>query len=251
VEQVLRCDCGFEARGKQDDELVAEVRRHASDAHGMALSPDEALLLVFRAQFVSTALPRTFIGEPTRGSSERQQLGQRGGAMKRTRRRALITTGIAGVGVLLATALIVVPALATPPSGFTSVQLAPVAQFGEINEKAKYGDWEAELETKGLSDLHVTQVTVQPGGTSGWHSHRGPSLGIVKSGTATFYFGDDPTCTPHVIQAGSSFFEPAGRVHILRNETDPPETVVNVVVQLVPTGTARRIDEPDPGNCPF
>jgi Protein of unknown function (DUF1059) len=76
VERVLRCDCGFEARGKQDDELVAEVRRHASDAHGVALSPDEALLLVFRAQFVSTALPRTFIGEPAGGSSKDSNSGR-------------------------------------------------------------------------------------------------------------------------------------------------------------------------------
>jgi quercetin dioxygenase-like cupin family protein len=101
----------------------------------------------------------------------------------------------------------------------------------------------------GVSDLHVTQVTVQPGGTSGWHSHLGPSLGIVKSGTATFYRGDDPTCMPHVVTAGSSFFEPAGAVHILRNEGT--ELLVNVVVQLVPTDAPRRIDEPDPGNCPF
>jgi quercetin dioxygenase-like cupin family protein len=169
--------------------------------------------------------------------------------MKRTRKRALIATGIAGAGVLVAMALIVVPALATPPSGFTSVPLAPVAQVGELTENARFGNWEAKLKTKGVSDLHVTQVTVQPGGTSGWHSHQGPSLGIVKSGTATFYRGDDPTCMPHVVTAGSSFFEPAGAVHILRNEGT--ELLVNVVVQLVPTDAPRRIDEPDPGNCPF
>jgi hypothetical protein len=109
--------------------------------------------------------------------------------MKHHRKRTLIATG---VGVLVATALLVVPALATPPSGFTSVPLAPVAQFDEIKEKAKFGDWEAKLKTKGLSDVHVIQVTVQPGGTSGWHSHLGPSLGIVKSGTATFYRGTTP-----------------------------------------------------------
>jgi Protein of unknown function (DUF1059) len=50
MKRVLRCDCGFEARAEQDNELVAEVRRHASEAHGMALSPDEALLLAFRAE---------------------------------------------------------------------------------------------------------------------------------------------------------------------------------------------------------
>jgi quercetin dioxygenase-like cupin family protein len=54
--------------------------------------------------------------------------------------------------------------------------------------------WEAEIETKGLSDLHVVEVTIQPGGTLGWHSHLGPSFVIVKSGRANFYEADDPTC---------------------------------------------------------
>jgi predicted small metal-binding protein len=41
----LQCDCGFEARGEHEDGLVAEIVRHAREAHGMALSHDEALLL--------------------------------------------------------------------------------------------------------------------------------------------------------------------------------------------------------------
>jgi hypothetical protein len=32
------------------DALVAEVQRHALEAHGMALTDDEALLLAFRAE---------------------------------------------------------------------------------------------------------------------------------------------------------------------------------------------------------
>jgi quercetin dioxygenase-like cupin family protein len=139
--------------------------------------------------------------------------------------------------------------LATPPSGASALALAPVGQFAEINAKAKSGDWEAEIETKGLSDLHVTQVTIQPGGTFGWHSHPGPSFVVVKSGTATFYEGDDPTCTGQALPTGSSLFEPAGDVHIPRNEGSEP--LVLVVVQLLPTGAPRRIDEPSPGNCPF
>jgi hypothetical protein len=47
---VLRCDCGFEASAPDEDALVAKVRRHAWEAHGMALSHDEALLLAFRAE---------------------------------------------------------------------------------------------------------------------------------------------------------------------------------------------------------
>ena len=43
---MVRCDCGFEARAADQERLVAEVRRHASEAHGMALTHDEALLVV-------------------------------------------------------------------------------------------------------------------------------------------------------------------------------------------------------------
>jgi quercetin dioxygenase-like cupin family protein len=136
--------------------------------------------------------------------------------------------------------------LATPPMGASALALAPVGQFAEIDAKAKSGDWEAEIETKGVSDVHVTQVTIQPGGTFGWHSHPGPSFVIVKSGTATFY---DANCTRHVVPTGSTLFEPAGDVHIPRNEGNEP--LVVVVVQVLPTGAPRRIDEPSPADCGF
>jgi quercetin dioxygenase-like cupin family protein len=167
--------------------------------------------------------------------------------MKRHRKRVL--AGIVAASAVVATAMLVVPALATPPSGLSVTPLAPVAQFDEINENAKSGAWKAQVKTKGLSDLHVVEATIQPGGTIGWHSHQGPSFVIVKSGTATFYHGDDPTCTPHVIPTGSSLFEPANNVHIVRNEGSVP--LVNVIVQLIPTGAPRLISEPSPGNCPF
>jgi hypothetical protein len=50
VDRVIHCHCGFEARAEHEDGLVTEVQRHAVEAHGMALSHDEALLLVFRAE---------------------------------------------------------------------------------------------------------------------------------------------------------------------------------------------------------
>ena len=43
MDRVLTCDCGFEARGEDEEALVEQVRRHARDAHAMALSHDEAL----------------------------------------------------------------------------------------------------------------------------------------------------------------------------------------------------------------
>jgi Protein of unknown function (DUF1059) len=50
VDKVLRCDCGYEARAADEEALVAAVQHHAREAHGMALSHDEALLLAFRAE---------------------------------------------------------------------------------------------------------------------------------------------------------------------------------------------------------
>ena len=50
AERVLHCECGFEASASSEDALVAVVQRHAREAHGMALSHDEALLLAFRAE---------------------------------------------------------------------------------------------------------------------------------------------------------------------------------------------------------
>jgi hypothetical protein len=64
VGEVLQCDCGFEARAADGDGLVAEVQRHAWEAHGMALSNDEALLLALRAKRAPGALP-TISGDTT------------------------------------------------------------------------------------------------------------------------------------------------------------------------------------------
>lgn len=147
-------------------------------------------------------------------------------------------------------------ALATPPSGVTTEPIAK-GRFGDIYVKARTDVdpdtrtdfWQALINTKGSSDLEVLKNTIAPGGSFGWHSHPGPSLVIVKSGTATFYFANDPTCTPHVVTAGSGFVDSGGDVHVVRNEGTVD--LVTVVASLIPAGATRRIDEPNPGNCPF
>ncbi len=140
-------------------------------------------------------------------------------------------------------------ALATPGSGITTVNLS-VGRFGPIDVKTETETHEVELRTRGDSDVYVVSNTFAPGGSSGWHTHPGPSLITVKSGTITAYEGDDPTCTPRIYHAGEGFVDPGGdHVHLLRNETDSPAETI--AVQLLPAGAPRRIDAPDPGNCPF
>ncbi len=155
--------------------------------------------------------------------------------------------GSSGSGTASVTASPV--ASTSPPPAVNAAPLAPVGHFDAINASAKNGDWSGTIQTKGVSDVYVTEVTIQPGAALGWHMHLGPSFVIVKSGTATFYEANDPACTPHVIPTGSSLFEPAADVHIVRNEGSVP--LVNVVFQLLPTGTPRLISKPKPGNCSF
>jgi hypothetical protein len=50
VDKTLTCDCGFIARAPDGVGLATEVLRHAWEAHGMPLSHDEAVLLLFHAE---------------------------------------------------------------------------------------------------------------------------------------------------------------------------------------------------------
>ena len=58
MDKTLTCDCGFIAQAPDDVGLVTEVRRHAWEDHGMPLSHDEALLLLFHAELArAPAIP--------------------------------------------------------------------------------------------------------------------------------------------------------------------------------------------------
>jgi quercetin dioxygenase-like cupin family protein len=150
--------------------------------------------------------------------------------------------------VVLGAAVYAGTVLATPPSGVTPTEFG-VGSFGRIDTKGTIGAWSARMKTTRASDLHVLQNRIAPGGSFGWHSHPGPSFVIVKSGTATVYLGADPSCRPHRFRAGSGFVDRGLAVHVVRNEGTV--ALVTVVVSFVPRGAARRIDEADPGNCPF
>jgi len=114
-----------------------------------------------------------------------------------------------------------------------------------VNGKA----YDVELKSHDDTDIAVANIAIAAGGTSGWHKHPGPVLVVVKTGTLTFYYGDDPTCSPTVRPAGTSFVEEGGMVHIARNEGAVEATTV--ATYFAPKGAATRIDEPVPGNCAF
>jgi hypothetical protein len=139
-------------------------------------------------------------------------------------------------------------ALGTPGSG---VAPGPLVR-GTIAAPFKVEvDGLVKLKTKSAIDIADQTVTIGAGGHTGWHSHPGPALVVVKSGTFTLYDGDDPSCTPHVFSAGQAFVDRGGgHVHIGRNET--AGIVELSVTYLLPVGAAPRTDVSSaPGNCPF
>jgi predicted small metal-binding protein len=43
--KIMQCDCGYVVRGDTDDELVANVQRHAREVHDMELTREQVLAM--------------------------------------------------------------------------------------------------------------------------------------------------------------------------------------------------------------
>ena len=167
-----------------------------------------------------------------------------GSKVRRVRLRTRWQLMVAGVfAVCICGAFAVKTVWATPPQGFTSTILVGPVMVDEFDTMAHDDDWRVRLKTKGLSDVYVTHIKIVPGGHGGWHSHPGPSIINVKAGTATFY-DECADYVPASYPTGTGFVEDAGCVHLLANEGDVDLEVV--VMQIVPHGAPRRIDEPAP-----
>lgn len=151
--------------------------------------------------------------------------------------------------VAAAMAALAVPvgvAAATPPVGLTPTLLAK----GTFDQRLKVNSSNIKAKFKQPSDFVVVDIAVAPGGTTGWHTHPGPALVVVKEGRFTLYNGDDPHCRPHRYGPGQSFVDEGGdHVHLGRNETDRPVRLV--VTFIVPRGANTFIDADDPGTCKF
>jgi len=158
-------------------------------------------------------------------------------------------------GVALAAAVGVagssIPVQATPSTAASTMlataSIAPTRVFA-TNHTATGQRWAAFLATRGKTDGYVVKNDFLPGQKTGWHSHPGPSLIFVVSGSVTNYESDQPQCRGVTYSAGTTFVDQGGAdIHELVNTgAVPAETIA---VQLLPQGTPRRIDEPEPANC--
>jgi len=99
------------------------------------------------------------------------------------------------------------------------------------------------------TDVAMAQITVEPGGSSGWHSHPGGAIVIVKQGALNVYRAIGRQCQIETYTAGQAFIERPGEVDDVLNLATNPY-VLFVTFPRVPPGGPPRIDEPDPGTCP-
>src|SRR6266850_2556821 len=109
----------------------------------------------------------------------------------------------------LAVLAIAQTAFATPVIGVEGTSLA-VGTFDGLEARSQTDVHEVELRATGLTDVHVLQNKIAPGGTFGWHSHPGPSIVVVQSGVLTLYRAGDPDCTAQEYAAGSGFVDRRG-----------------------------------------
>ncbi|WP_405732336.1 cupin domain-containing protein [Streptomyces sp. NBC_01537] len=101
-----------------------------------------------------------------------------------------------------------------------------------------------KIKTKGRTDVVVRTITVEPGGSTGWHYHLGKLIAVVQSGTLTRTMAD---CSVEVATAGQSFVEPDGANHVHIGRNLGTEPVVLYVTYLLPEGAPLSVDAPDPG----
>jgi quercetin dioxygenase-like cupin family protein len=166
-----------------------------------------------------------------------------------------VVTGrqLALVAIVAAVSSIGVAAVLTPSSGVVTAPVFARASFADPTDlkfKIK-GQSQEVIQVNNAQETVIQQVVIAPGGNTGWHSHPGPTIVLIKSGQMSFYDSDDPTCTVRTYSAGEAFIDSGqGHVHIARNEGS-----VNLELWVtyfdVPAGGAFRIDAPNPGNCSF
>lgn len=132
------------------------------------------------------------------------------------------------LGGVFASVAVSATSSATPPTGVTVAVLSKQVVDGK--------------------EYIVSDLTIAPGGSTGWHTHRGSIYGVVKAGVLTHYSSD---CHEDgVYPAGAPITDPTGpdHVHAARNLGAAP--VILEVTYVDPVGTPTSDSAPNPG-CGF
>ena len=93
-------------------------------------------------------------------------------------------------------------------------------------------------------DYITREITIQPGGSTGWHYHDGRVFGVVREGTLTRTMN---YCSVVVSPEGSAVTEDSGADHTHIGRNLGPGPLVLWVDYIEPAGTPLAVDMPDPG----
>lgn len=161
--------------------------------------------------------------------------------------------------VALAVTTVAGAVLLTPGSGVSATP-AVIGTFVDptgVKFKIKGGSQEV-INVNDAANTVMHEISIQPAsnngglpGHTGWHSHPGPVVVLIKSGTMSFYDGDDPTCTVRTYTAGQAFIDSGqGHVHIARNEGSVPLVLAATYFDVpAASGSPWRINADNPENC--
>lgn len=158
--------------------------------------------------------------------------------------------------IVVAFSSVAVAAVLTPGSMVSGVIFARASFADQTDIKFKIkGQGQEVVNVNNAGDTVMQKIVIEPGGHTGWHSHPGPVVVLIKSGEMSFYDSEDPTCTVRRYSAGQAFVDSGqGHVHIARNEGSAPLELYATYFDVTPgvaAPDAFRIDAPSPGNCSF
>lgn len=186
-----------------------------------------------------TATPGTAApGTAAPGTAAPARLGRRAGLVAAA--TAVLTVGaVAVVGA----------AVATPGSGDTVSTGSVTGRLAGTGVGPGHRPFVVEqdgvaLTARGATDVTTFDLTYPPGSYSGWHSHPGIVVAVVRSGEVVRQSG----CTRERFRAGDAFTE-VGAHHV--SNPSATEPAVLSITRIYPASGAAtpRIDEPAP-TCP-
>src|ERR1700716_3121728 len=94
-------------------------------------------------------------------------------------------------------------------------------------------------------DYITREITIQPGGSTGWHYHDGRVFGVVREGTLTRTLQNCQV--DGLFPAGSPVTEASGPDHVHIGRNLQPIPLVMWVSYIAPAGTPPAVEVPDPG----
>ncbi len=150
--------------------------------------------------------------------------------------------GAATAVALLTTLGLATGAVASPPTGAVTPGAATTGQLdGDRHGRTRASQDGIRLKTRVQSSVSTFELTYGPKSSSGWHSHQGIVIVVVKSGSVV---RQTPCDDPEVFTVGDAFTEVGS--HNVSNPNDTP--AVLSITRILPTADVgkARIEDPVP-----